>query len=241
MVSAAAAAQNVVTIRGKEQELQLYGTRGSPPILLSSGDLGWAGLVVHVAEHLSSAGYFVIGFNSRSYLSGFTSKSGTLTAQDVPKDYGVLVEFALKDSRVKPILAGVSEGAGLSVLAATRAEVKGNVLGVLALGLPNQNELGWKWQDATIWITKRAPDEPGFMVADIIANVSPLPLAEIHSTHDEFLPLDKAKAMFALAGEPKKMWTIEASNHRFGDNREELDRRILEALAWIKQRPSPSN
>jgi hypothetical protein len=27
---------------------------------------------------------------------------------------------------------------------------------------------------------------------------------------------------------------IEASNHRFSDNRPELDRRILEALDWIR-------
>jgi hypothetical protein len=61
-----------------------------------------------------------------------------------------------------------------------------------------------------------------------------LPLAEIHSTHDEFLPLEKAKAMLSLAGSPKKMWVVNASNHRFSDNRSELDRCILEALAWIK-------
>ena len=64
--------------------------------------------------------------------------------------------------------------------------------------------------------------------------MSPLPLAEIHSTHDEFLPLEKAKAMFSKAGEPKKMWVIESSNHRFSENRPELDRRILEALEWVK-------
>ena len=120
------------------------------------------------------------------------------------------------------------------MLAATRQDVKACIQGVLGLGLPDQNELGWKWQDFTIWITKKAPNEPGFMVEDIIAKVSPLPLAEIHSTHDEFLPLEKAKAMFSLAGNPKRMWTIEASNHRFSDNRAELNRCILEALAWIR-------
>jgi hypothetical protein len=62
-----------------------------------------------------------------------------------------------------------------------------------------------------------------------------LPLAEIHSTHDEFLPLEKAKVLFSKAGEPKKMWVIEATNHRFSENRPELDRRMLEALEWIKK------
>ena len=235
LISAVAAcAQDTLPIRGKPQQLHLYGKRGGTPIILSSGDLGWAGLVVHVAEFLASQGYYVIGFNTKSYLSSFTTKDGTLSPREVPEDYAAIVEYARQQgSPGKPILSGVSEGAGLSVLAVTRQNVKSNIQGILGLGLPDQNELGWKWKDFTIWITKKTPNEPGFMVEDIISQVSPLPLAEIHSTHDEFLPLEKAKAMFALAGNPKKMWVIEASNHRFSDNRTELDRCIFEALRWI--------
>ncbi len=228
-----ASAQDTIVIRGRPQQLHLSGQRGGAPIILSSGDLGWAGLVTHVADFLASQGYYVIGFNTKSYLASFTGKNSTLAPQDVPGDYSMLVDYAKQGSATKPILAGISEGAGLSVLAASKQELKSRIQGALGLGLPDQNELGWKWQDFTIWITKKTPHEPGFMVEDIISGVSPLPLAEIHSTHDEFLPLEKAKAMFALAGNPKKMWVIEASNHRFSDNRDELDRSILEALKWI--------
>ncbi len=227
-------AQEALSLRGKQQQLHLYGEKGAAPIILSSGDLGWAGLVVYVAEFLATRGYYVIGFNSKAYLVSFTSGSQTLAPEDVPEDYRTLIEYAAKGAPAKPVLAGISEGAGLSVLASTRREVKESVQGILGLGLPDQNELGWKWQDFTIWITKKVPNEPSFMIEDIIARVSPCPLAEIHSTHDEFLPLDKAKAMFARAGDPKKMWVIEASNHRFSDNRNELNRCILEALDWIK-------
>jgi len=223
-----------IDLRGKTQQLQLYGPSSGEPIILASGDLGWAGLVVHAAEFLSGRGYYVIGFNSKAYLSSFTEKNTTLNPKDVPGDYSVLIGLARRKGGAKPILAGISEGAGLSVLAATEPQVKMSVQGILGLGLPDQTELGWKWQDFTIWITKKSPAEPSFMVEDIIQRVSPIPLAEIHSTHDEFLPLERAKAMLALAGEPKRMWVIEAANHRFGDNRDELDRRMLEALQWIK-------
>ncbi len=222
-----------IVIRGRTQQLHLHGSRGGAPVILSSGDLGWAGFVVHVAEYLATQGYYVIGFNTKAYLSSFTSKDSALAPQDVPGDYLKLIEYARQGSNVKPILIGVSEGAGLSVLSGSNPDVKSRVQGILGLGLPDQNELGWKWQDFTIWITKKSPHEPGFMVEDIIPRVSPLPLAESHSTHDEFLPLEKAKAMFSLAGNPKKMWVVEASNHRFSDNRSELDRCLLEALAWI--------
>jgi fermentation-respiration switch protein FrsA (DUF1100 family) len=72
------------------------------------------------------------------------------------------------------------------------------------------------------------------MVEDIIRQVSPVPLAGIHSTHDEFLPLDQAKKMVDMAGEPKRMWVVEAANHRFSGNRLEMEQRLLEALAWIR-------
>jgi hypothetical protein len=228
-----AADHDTIVIRGRAQELHLIGQRGGAPIILSSGDLGWAGLVVHVGEYLAGQGYYVIGLNARAYLASYTGKDSQLSPKDVPADYSRLVEYARQGSAVKPILAGISEGAGLSVLAASKPEVKPRIQGVLGLGLPDQNELGWKWQDFTIWVTKKSPHEPGFMVEDIISGVSPLPLAEIHSTHDEFLPLEKAKAIVSLAGNPKKMWIVEASNHRFSDNRSELDRCILEALNWI--------
>jgi dienelactone hydrolase len=228
------AANASLNIRGKLQLLELYGQRGGTPVVLSSGDLGWAGLAVHVADLLASHGYFVVGFNSKVYLASFTTRYSGLRPQDVLGDYRKLVEFASQGSSNKPVLAGVSEGAGLSVLAATDPETKTRVLGVLGLGLPDQNELGWRWQDFTIWFTKKSPDEPSFRVTDIIAKVSPVPLAEIHSTNDEFLPLEKARALLNRAGPPRKMWVVEAANHRFSNNREELDLRIQEALAWMK-------
>ena len=149
-----------ITLRGNDQQLYLYGSRGGVPVILSSGDLGWAGLVTHVAEFLSNQGYFIVGFNSRAYLSSFTTKTSALKPQDVPRDYKALIDFGARDGSSKPILAGVSEGAGLSVLAATDPQVRASVLGVLGLGLPDQNELGWKWQDFIIWITKKHPTNP---------------------------------------------------------------------------------
>jgi len=227
--------QTAFDLRGKTQTLHVYGSGTKGSIILSSGDLGWAGLVVHVAESLSSQGYRVIGFDSRTYLSSFTSKNSLLSPQDVPRDFKCLVDFMWREGQPRPVLAGVSEGAGLSVLAATEPEIQQSIQGVLGLGLPNRNELGWRWRDFTIWLTKKVPSEPTFLVEKIIHGVAPVPLAEIHSTHDEFLPLEEAKALLSLAREPKRMWVIESSNHRFSENRAELDRSILEALEWIQK------
>ena len=60
---------------------------------------------------------------------------------------------------------------------------------MIGLGLPDMNELGWRWKDSVIYLTHRAPNEPSFSAAAIVDRVAPMPLAAIHSTHDEFVPL----------------------------------------------------
>ena len=71
--------------------------------------------------------------------------------------------------------------------------------------------------------------------AAIIEEVSPIPFAAIHSTHDEFVPVDEVRKVIQFAREPKKLWIVKASNHRFSDNEAEFNQRLLEAIAWVKQ------
>ena len=68
-----------------------------------------------------------------------------------------------------------------------------------------------------------------------MGKVAPLPLAAIHSTHDEFVSLNEINKVFMAAKEPKKLWIVNAANHRFSDNLPELDRRLMEALDWLGQ------
>jgi fermentation-respiration switch protein FrsA (DUF1100 family) len=137
--------------------------------------------------------------------------------------------------RDRPVLIGVSEGAGLSVLAGTNDVVKRRIQGVLGLGLPDISELGWRWRDMLIYVTHTTPNEPTFSAAQIIGRLAPLPLAAIHSTHDEFVSVAEINRLMARAREPKNLWTIEAADHRFSNNKQELDRRLFEALAWIAE------
>jgi fermentation-respiration switch protein FrsA (DUF1100 family) len=227
-----------ITLRGHEQSLRLYGVRGNPPVVVSSGDGGWLHLGPHVAEVLASEGFFVVGFDVKAYLESFTAGNATLRPEDEPGDYKVLADFAARGTTRKPILIGVSEGAGLSVLAATDPDTKRAIAGALGLGLPDINELGWRWRDALIYVTHGVPNEPTFSTAAIVSRVGPVPLGMIHSTGDEFVPLAEIQKVFAAASEPKKLWVVTASNHRFSNNLPEFDRRLLEAIAWIGQMAS---
>lgn len=226
-----------VTLGGRPQTVELY--RPDHPVLavvLSSGDFGWAGFVVDVAEFLKSRQVAVLGFNTKTYLESFSHGKSALDPAQVPGHYHALARETERLLGVsgRPVLVGISEGAGLSVIAAASETERRAFKGVICLGLPDTVELGWHaWRDWTIWITKGSPNEPHANLMDYVAKVAPLPLALVQSTKDEFVPLATARALFAAASEPKKLHLIEASNHRFSDKRDELKRRLIEALSWL--------
>ncbi len=230
-----AEATDTLAIRGHVQTLHLYGTRGGRPAIVSSGDGGWIHLAPHVAEVLAAHGFFVVGFDVKAYLASFTSGKTTLRPEEEPRDYKVLADYAARGSTQKPILVGVSEGAGLSVLSATDPQIKAAVSGVIGLGLPDINELGWRWRDNLIYLTHSTPNEPTFSTQAIVERMAPAPLAAIHSTHDEFVPLEVVQKVIGAAKAPKKLWIVRAADHRFSDNLAEFDRRLLEAVAWVTQ------
>ena len=224
-----------ITIRGRDQVLRLYGPRNGTPVIVSSGDGGWIHLGPHVAEVLAAKGFFVVGFDVKAYLEGFTSGSTTLRVEDEPGDYRTLIDFAARETGQKPILVGVSEGAGLSVLAATNPANKEAIGGVIGLGLSDLTELGWRWKDMVIYLTHGTPNEPTFSVKAVVERMAPIPLAAIHSTRDEYVPLAQAQQVLESARQPKRLRVVSASDHRFSGNVAEFDRALLDAIAWITE------
>ncbi len=175
-VGAASPATETLTIRGQEQSLRVYGTRGDP----------------------------------------------------------VVVDYASRGAIAPPVLCGVSEGAALAVLAATNDISKAKVAGVIALGLPGKAELGWRFRDSMIYVTKGVPKEPLFSTAEVIDKVAPLPVVAIHSTKDEFVSVGDVTRVMSRALEPKRLWLIEADDHRFSGREQELNQKLMDATAWIK-------
>jgi hypothetical protein len=223
-------------LRGHALAVHLYGPAGGYRVVVSSGDGGWIHLAPHVAETLATAGYSVIGVDTKAYLESFTSKNAVLSPDDVPRDYLAILRATANGAawNKKPILVGVSEGAGLSVLAASDPRLKSEVAGIVGLGTPDVTELGWRWEDALTYVTHRSPSEPTFSTAGVVPKIAPLPLAEIHSSHDEFVSLAEVERVLKGAAGPTRLWVVDASNHRFSSALPEFDRRLLEAMAWVR-------
>jgi hypothetical protein len=224
-----------VPVRDHVQSVHLYGVTNARPVIVSSGDGGWLHLGPHVAHLLAAHGCFVVGFDVKAYLASATTGSPRLQADDEPSDLRTISDYANQFSLSKPILIGISEGAGLSVLAASDPITQRSIAGVIGIGLRDRNELGGRWRDSLICLTHGIPKEPTFSAASLIGKVSPLPMALVHSSHDEFVPLTDAQRMVGLSDEPKKLWVVDAADHRFSDNLSEFDRSLLAAIDWVMQ------
>ena len=227
-----------VQVRGRTLSLAVYRAAGAPrgTIIMGSGDVGWVGLAVSMAQQLNASGYTVAGVNVRQYLSAFSDGKSHLTTADVPRDYRVIAD-RLRDAHLLAapvILSGVSEGAALSALAASDPSNHDWIDGVIAMGLPEVAELAWHWSDVGAWILKKDANEPSFHAHEIIAGVSPVPLVLIQSTRDEYVPEADYRRLFDTAREPKKLMLIDASNHRFTDKPRELRAAYTSALEWIQ-------
>jgi fermentation-respiration switch protein FrsA (DUF1100 family) len=104
---------------------------------------------------------------------------------------------------------------------------------VVAIGLPELNELAWRWSDAVIYVTHKVPDEPTFNSKDYVGRLAPVPLMTIQSTHDEFVPLETAREIFARAQQPKQLALIEAESHHIGGQHPAFWQALDRAFAWF--------
>jgi type IV secretory pathway VirJ component len=237
--AAAAPTQKLdITIRGRTLTLACYEPRQAVPratIVMNSGDVGWVGLAVMMAEDLSTSGYRVIGVNTRQYLAAFTSGKSHVEPAETRSDFHAIADLLQgKQMLSRPvIMSGVSEGAALAVLAASDAGNHTWIDGVITIGLPPTAELAWRWTDMSAWITKHDADEPSFAPNDVIASVAPLPLYMIQSKKDEYVSQADYDRFLATARDPKQLALIDASNHRFTDRRPELRAAYDAGLAWI--------
>lgn len=229
-------------IRGKTLSLTVYVPGGTPKgtIFMGSGDVGWVGLGVSMAEFLSGEGWTVVGVNVRQYLSLFTVGKGHLLATDPPADYLTMAELLKSRGLLSQpvVVSGVSEGAALAVLVAAEPKNHSWLRGVITMGIPPLAELAWRWTDFTAWITKTDAKEPSFAALDYIGAVSPLPLYMLQSKKDEYVPEADYRRQEAAAKPPKRQVLIDASNHRFTDRPKELRDAYLAGLDWIVKQPS---
>jgi alpha-beta hydrolase superfamily lysophospholipase len=203
-------------------------------VILASGDLGWAGLVTDLADRLAAQGCDIVGLDTRAYLTAATQRRGALDPATVPGDFIMLLGASERWRPRQPtFLVGMSEGAGLSIVAAADEGVGRRVSGVVGLGTPATVTLGWRFWDWTTWVTHRTVDEPSVAIVPYLSAVS-VPVAFVHSTGDEFVPLNTVRELYTHTGSLRRLDVVAAHDHQFSDARAAVTAKVVECLNWAR-------
>ena len=196
------------------------------------------GFATTIAKTMASWGYDVYGLDTRQYLDTFKTKTSVLKEPDVMDDFHTIIRWMTGGTDEKVVLVGWSEGAGLCLLAAAPDINKSHIAGLITLGMTETNSLAWRWSDVLSSFMGKDPNEPLFRSADYLPRVAPAPLLMLQASRDQYVTVEEAKQLFSIAQEPKRFRMIEARNHRFEGNQQELFDAIREGLQWTRQAPS---
>ena len=226
-----------VTIRGHVEALRRYPeatqtNRGpAQKVVLASGDGGFGSFDKAIAKRLSAAGYDVYELNTRNYLADFTGEPSLKPVQ-VVGDFSSLVHQIRSGSDDHPLLIGWSAGAALVVTAAATDVAKREIAGVIAISLPREGALGWRWWDRFQFLPGIDASGPLYSVIPFLSRIAPLNLAIIQSTGDRWVSEQDVEDIFDAAREQRTV-LLEAGGHNFSSDRTGFFRELNSALSYV--------
>jgi dienelactone hydrolase len=231
-----------VLLNGEALELHLAAPRtpAAPGVLVlyATGDGGWYPTAKDMFRQVADAGYFTAGFSSRSFLKLQRPRSAPLDAAQLAAEYRQIMAQARTalglDATTRAILTGWSRGAAFAVLVASEPAARSDVLGVVAIGLADGEDLNVDGP-ADETDDGRAPAEKRrwpFQTYGRIARLGPLPCAVIQATGDGYLPAARARELFGPDTPRRRFYAIDARNHRFSGGGAAFSAAWLDALRW---------
>jgi fermentation-respiration switch protein FrsA (DUF1100 family) len=210
---------------------------GNPP---DPGDGGYPAL----AERICREGFAVFIFNFR----GTGDSGGNMDILGWTRDLQAVIDYlrSLPDTGGSNLaLVGFSAGAAVSVYVASRDK---RVSGVAACACPANFGLFTERDEPqtiidnfrSIGAIRDADFPPSVgewfdnlrLVTPVnhIAGIAPRPLLFVHGSQDETVPLEHARQLYEMAGEPKRLVVIDGAGHRL--RRE--DGAVAAILDWLK-------
>ena len=199
-----------------------------------------AGMLGH-AGYLHRAGYSVLLFDFRASgeSEGDTSTLGYHEWQDLVG----AVEYLRGRPEVDPArtgLLGASMGAAAAIMLGEESRAYAAIVADSSFA-SGDSLVGrfdrwfrlptWPFSALVPWAIERHVGLTPGQVAPVqrVARIAPTPLFIIHGAGDSGIPVGDAQALYAAAGEPKRLWLIEGGAHADGHGRlkEEYERRVL--------------
>ena len=236
-----------VLLHGRPLELHLAVPRTPAQarlvVLYASGDGGWFGAAVDMFRQMAQAGYFAVGFSSRAFLKIERPRGALVTAAQLAAEYAQILLQARGalglDATTPAVLTGWSRGAAFAVLVGSEPAAQNDLLGVIAIGLGEGEDLDIDGPDDETDDGQASPDTRRwpFDTYARIAGLDPLPCAVIQATRDNYLPAGRARQLFGPDTPLRQFYAVEARNHRFSGGKAAFDTALLDALGWIVSQP----
>jgi len=235
------------SIRGAGLTLHLADASSSgtlPLVIYGSGDGGWFGAAVGMFEMIASGGYPTVGFSSRALLKIEQAGHAPLSSRQIAESYQVILDTARRalalPADAPAVLTGWSRGASLAVLAASEPDLDRGVAGVVAIGLPREEQLDLEPgddEDPVPPSPASVAPHPGhagreLLMYPLLLRIAPRRSAVVQASGDHYLPAVQARTLFGADSEMKRFFEVPAGNHRFGGGKTELKQALLDAVAW---------
>ncbi len=212
-------------------------TAGNILVIYATGDGGWRGLDEQIFEWISSWNYPVVGFSSKNYLKNLEYVRDSTTPRRLVRDFETIIQFAEQQlgmpESTRIVLVGLSRGAGLDIVAAGQGGLKPNLAGVVAIALIREEEHVVSYRRRRSQTNQPRRELLKIQTYEYLPRIDPVPVAVIQSTHDGYLPADKARALFGPDTQMKRLVPISARNHRFSGGCLDLRAQIENALTWM--------
>jgi hypothetical protein len=232
-----------IVLHGKPLELHLSMPQGSAKgnalILYASGDGGWFGSAVDMFQHIGRAGYHAVGFSSRAFLKIDRPKGSLVKPGQLISEYRQIVDKARTElalgADAPVVLTGWSRGASFAVMAAAEWRSSWPIQGVIAIGLSDGEdfEVNGAGDETDDGRPSAAPGHWPFQPYVQLAQLGPLRCAVIQSTGDQYLTAAHARTLFGSDTPSRRLYTIEARNHRFSGGEGDFQRGLLDAIGWV--------
>jgi len=206
-------------------------------VVYASGDGGWFGAAVEQWRKIAQSGYATVGFSSRAFLRLERPPSAALNTALLANEYELIVQAARRalgwQDPPRVILAGWSRGAAFAVLAGSEPVFRDSLVGVMAIGLGEGENLTVDDSDDTD--DGRTGQLSREWLFDTYARLPqlPVPYAVIQATGDNYFPAAQARQRFGADTATRRFYQVEAKNHRFSGGSAAFDAALKDVLMWL--------
>jgi hypothetical protein len=233
--------ERAIVLNGYPIKIQLAEPAGNgnrPLLLYATGDGGWRRTDLDTYHELISWGYPVAAFSSPDYLRHLDKGLKTTTPADLADDYRAIIDAAkaqlMLAAGTPVILAGVSRGANLAVVAAGQETLQHELGGVVAVALTNEEEHVRWYREIRLRPGQPRVNVPvTLQVYEYLPRLGTLPISVVQSTGDKYLPAGAAQELFGPNTDRRQFHAIRSRNHSFSDARATMQTAIQTSLAWI--------